>query len=62
MLELCRLLGASPGDCIAVGDHHNDLPMFRVAGLAIAVGGYAPAEAHMRLANVEEALEYLLAR
>lgn len=62
VLELCRLLGASPGDCIAVGDHHNDLPMFRVAGLAIAVGGYAPAEAHMQLATVEEALEYLLAR
>lgn len=60
VLELCRMLGASPEDCVAVGDHDNDLPMFRVAGLSIAVGGFAPPEADMLFGSAEEAIKYLL--
>lgn len=58
--ELCRMLGEEPEECVAVGDHCNDLPMFRVVGLAIAVGGYAPDEANVRFQHAEEAIEYLL--
>jgi phosphoserine phosphatase len=36
LLELASLLGASPAQCIAVGDGANDLPMMSVAGLSIA--------------------------
>ena len=58
--ELCSMLGASPEQCIAVGDHCNDLPMFRTAGLAISVGSYNPPEAQMHFQSIEKALGYLL--
>ena len=38
LLRLCDSLGLSPEQCVAVGDAENDIPMFRVAGLAIAMG------------------------
>lgn len=58
--ELCRLLGEEPERCTAVGDHTNDLPMFRAVGRAIAVGGYAPAEAQLHFGSIAEAMAYLL--
>ncbi len=58
--ELCRLLGEEPERCTAVGDHTNDLPMFRAVGRAIAVGGFAPAEAHLRFDTIAQAMKYLL--
>ena len=36
VLEVCELMGISPGQAIAVGDGANDLPMMAVAGLSIA--------------------------
>ena len=40
---LCGLLSVEPSEVAAVGDSFNDLPMFEVAGLPIAMGG-APRE------------------
>jgi phosphoserine phosphatase len=36
LLEVASLLGATPAQCIAVGDGANDLPMMGVAGLSVA--------------------------
>ena len=36
LLEVASLMGISPGECIAVGDGANDLPMMREAGLSAA--------------------------
>lgn len=38
-----EMLGVAPSAMACVGDSYNDLPMFRVCGLPIAMGG-APAE------------------
>jgi hydroxymethylpyrimidine pyrophosphatase-like HAD family hydrolase len=37
------MLGVDPVNMACVGDSYNDLPMFRVCGLPIAMGG-APEE------------------
>lgn len=58
--ELCRMLGESPEKCTAVGDHCNDLPMFRAVGRAISVGSFAPPEAQLHFDCIEQAMEYLL--
>ena len=50
---LCGLLGVEPSEVAAVGDSYNDLPLFEVAGLPIAMGG-APTEL-LSLANHEVA-------
>ena len=34
-----EMLGLVPADMVCVGDSYNDLPMFRVCGLPIAMGG-----------------------
>ncbi len=34
--------GVDVGECVAIGDSHNDLPMLRAAGLAIAMEGAPP--------------------
>ncbi len=34
-----KMLGLEPSDMACVGDSYNDLPMFAVCGLAIAMGG-----------------------
>lgn len=36
LLEVASLLGATPAQCIAVGDGANDLPMMGEAGLSVA--------------------------
>ena len=40
---LCGLLGVEPSEVAAVGDSFNDIPMFEVVGLPIAMGA-APSE------------------
>ena len=40
--NLCALLGIPAEACIAAGDGENDVPMFRAAGLSVAMGS-APA-------------------
>ncbi len=39
---LCELICVQPSEVAAVGDSFNDLPMFQVAGLPIAMGGAPP--------------------
>jgi Cof subfamily protein (haloacid dehalogenase superfamily) len=36
--ELCRIVGCSVADAVAVGDWVNDIPMFEVAGRSFAMG------------------------
>jgi Cof subfamily protein (haloacid dehalogenase superfamily) len=38
ILELLERLGIDPEDAVAVGDNSNDIEMFQVCGLAIAMG------------------------
>lgn len=38
LLALCRHLGIDPSQTIAIGDSEVDIPMFKVAGLAVAMG------------------------
>lgn len=37
--ELCRLVGCSTDEAVAIGDWVNDVPMFEVAGRSFAMGG-----------------------
>lgn len=39
---LCRQLGVDPAHTACIGDAENDLPMFAVAGFAIAMGNAGP--------------------
>jgi Cof subfamily protein (haloacid dehalogenase superfamily) len=43
LLALARLCGVPPEEVACIGDMANDLPMFDVAGLAIAMGNAPPA-------------------
>lgn len=38
LADLAHHLGFAPEDVLAIGDEQNDLPMFKVAGTAIAMG------------------------
>lgn len=38
LLELCRMLGISPAQAMALGDSGNDASMLRAAGLGVAMG------------------------
>lgn len=38
---LCRDLGIDPAEAVAVGDSEVDVPMFRVAGMSVAMGDAA---------------------
>jgi Cof subfamily protein (haloacid dehalogenase superfamily) len=38
LLALCRSLEIDPRDAVAIGDSEVDVPMFRVAGMAVAMG------------------------
>jgi len=40
--KLTELLQLDPAKTVAVGDYHNDIPMFKAAGVAIAVGNACP--------------------
>jgi Cof subfamily protein (haloacid dehalogenase superfamily) len=39
LTELCRRIGCTPAEAVAVGDWVNDVPMFEVAGRSFAMGG-----------------------
>ncbi len=39
LAELCRLIGCSTSEAVAIGDWVNDVPMFEVAGRSFAMGG-----------------------
>ena len=39
LIELCRRIGCTPAEAVAVGDWVNDVPMFEVAGRSFAMGG-----------------------
>lgn len=64
---LCAATGIDPADVVAIGDSEVDVPMFKVAGCAVAVGNAtaeALASAGMVVASVEgggvaEAIERL---
>ncbi len=43
LLALSRQLGLTPAELMAIGDEQNDLPMFTVAGLGVAMGNAVPA-------------------
>lgn len=67
---LCAATGIDPAEVVAVGDSEVDLPMFAVAGCAVAVGNATPEAleaAGMKVAPVEdggvaEAIERLFGR
>ncbi|MGE3073151.1 MAG: HAD-IIB family hydrolase [Dehalococcoidia bacterium] len=42
LLALCSSLGISASNAVAIGDSEGDIPMFRVAGTAVAMAGSAP--------------------
>lgn len=53
---LAKFYGIDPAEVAAIGDMTNDVPMFRVAGLSIAMGNAPPAvaaEAHEHVASNE---------
>lgn len=39
LAELCRIVGCTTADAVAVGDWVNDIPMLQVAGRSFAMGG-----------------------
>ena len=43
LLDLCHLLDIEPTRVLAVGDNDNDVPMLRVAGIAVALDDGSPA-------------------
>lgn len=53
LLEVCELMGISPGQAIAVGDGANDLPMMRAAGLSIAFHA-KPAVREQAMLSIEQ--------
>lgn len=42
LLALCRSLGIDPAEAVAIGDSEVDIPMFPIAGLAVAVESGTP--------------------
>ena len=35
--DFCEIWGISPSECVAVGDEGNDVAMFKVAGVGVAM-------------------------
>jgi phosphoserine phosphatase len=66
LLEVASLIGASPSQCIAVGDGANDLPMMAAAGLSIAYHAKPAVREKAMIAitsgGLDRALEVLLPR
>ena len=60
LLEVASLLGASPAQCIAVGDGANDLPMMHAAGLSVAYHAKPVVRAQAQVAINAGGLERLL--
>jgi len=60
LLEVASLLGASPAQCIAVGDGANDLPMMQAAGLSVAYHAKPVVRAQAQVAINAGGLERLL--
>ena len=60
VLSTCADLGISPGQCIAVGDGANDLPMMAVAGLSVAYHAKPAVRSQAMVAIDEGGLDRLL--
>ena len=60
LLEVASLLGIEPGQCIAMGDGANDLPMMGVAGLSVAYHAKPAVRAQAMVAIKEGGLDRLL--
>ncbi|MDP4552810.1 Cof-type HAD-IIB family hydrolase [Alkalihalobacillus macyae] len=63
---LCDHYGISERNAIAIGDNHNDIPMFLVAGIGIAMGNAAEAlvkvASFQTLSNQENGVSHALQR
>ena len=42
LFALCRHVGIEPSQAVAIGDSEVDIPMFRVAGVSVAMGNASP--------------------
>ncbi|MBV1731497.1 MAG: phosphoserine phosphatase SerB, partial [Hydrogenophaga sp.] len=60
LLEVASLLGIEPGQCIAMGDGANDLPMMGVAGLSVAYHAKPKVREQAMVAINEGGLDRLL--
>ncbi len=60
LLEVASLLGIEPGQCIAMGDGANDLPMMGAAGLSVAYHAKPAVRARAQVAINEGGLDRLL--
>ena len=60
LLEVASLLNIEPGQCIAMGDGANDLPMMGVAGLSVAYHAKPTVRAQAMVAINEGGLDRLL--
>ena len=60
LLEVASLMGISPGECIAVGDGANDLPMMGETGLSVAYHAKPKVREQAMVAINEGGLDRLL--
>ncbi|PQA78250.1 phosphoserine phosphatase SerB [Rhodoferax sp. TS-BS-61-7] len=60
LLEVASLLGIEPGQCIAMGDGANDLPMMGAAGLSVAYHAKPAVRAQAQVAINSGGLDRLL--
>lgn len=64
--EVCRLLGLSMEQCCVFGDYDNDLPMFRAAGLSVAMANgnerVRAAADYVTAANAEDGVAQVMER